>query len=177
MTLLQNDSNNQVSPISEGFTETRVNSLPCKGNNLTTWHTWATKARQVVTFTTMIKESDQVAPFPSVCLPRDPPHRAIRGWHVHYLGIHHYRSGEGSSNSATIEATMFVGFHIPRMCQYITQTCSLGPDDQSLTDTGLGLPPRSSESIISPLSIFPSSILHNPLFRHTRYHIEPQSDR
>jgi hypothetical protein len=38
MTLLWNDSNKQVSPLFEGFAETRVNSHPNE-NNLTTRHT------------------------------------------------------------------------------------------------------------------------------------------
>jgi hypothetical protein len=138
MALLRNDSNKQVSPISEGSAETHVNSHPCKGNNLTTWHTWTRKATRVATFTTTIKESSRVTPFPSVRLPRDTPHRAIRGWSIHYPGIHHYRRGEGSSNSATIKATMFAGFHIARKHQYTTQTCSPGPDDWSLTNTDRG---------------------------------------
>jgi hypothetical protein len=40
-----------------------------------------------------------------------------------------------------------------------------------------GLPPRSSESDIRPLSPFPSSILHIPLIGPARSHIEPQSNR
>jgi hypothetical protein len=138
MALLRNDSNKQVSPISEGFAETQVNSHPCKGNNLTTWHMWAMKATRVATFMTMIKESGWVAPFPSVCLPRDIPHRAIHGWPVEYPGIHHYRRGEGSSNSVTTEATMFAGFHIAHVHQYTTQTFWPGPDDWSLTELGGG---------------------------------------
>jgi hypothetical protein len=82
--------------------------------------------------------SGRVTPFPSVRLPHDTPHRVIRGWPVHYPGIHHYRRGEGPSNSTTIEATMFAGFHIAHMCQYTAQTCSPKPDDWSLTDTGGG---------------------------------------
>jgi hypothetical protein len=145
MALLGNDSNKQVSPICEGFAETRVNSHPYKGNSLTTRHTWATKVTRVATFMTTIKES---AGSHSVRLPRDSPHMAIRGWPIHYPDIHHYRRGEGLSNSVTIEATMFVGFHIARMRQYTTQSCSTGPDDRPLTDTSggyhLGAPNLSS---------------------------------
>jgi hypothetical protein len=67
----------------------------------------------------MIKESGRVAPLPSARLPCDTTRWAICGWPVHYLGIRHYRRGEGSSNSATIEATKFVGPHKSRMHQYI----------------------------------------------------------
>jgi hypothetical protein len=138
MTLLQNDSNKQVSPISKGFVETWVNSHPCKGNNLTRWHMWTTKGTRVATFTTTIKELGRVTPFPSVRFPRDTPHKTIRVWPLHYPGMHHYRGGEGSSNSVTIKAIMFEGFHRARMHQYTTQSCSPGPDDWSITNTGGG---------------------------------------
>jgi hypothetical protein len=43
-----------------------------------------------------------------------------------------------SSNSATIEATKFVGPHKSRMHQYTIQSYSPGPDDRSSIDTGEG---------------------------------------
>jgi hypothetical protein len=39
----------QASPISEGVTEIRINSQPCKGNNLITRHPWTTEAPRVAT--------------------------------------------------------------------------------------------------------------------------------
>jgi hypothetical protein len=50
-----------------------------------------------------------------------------------------------------------------RMHQYTTQTCSLGPDDRSLTDTGGGyhLGASNMKTYFSPT--FPSGILYNPL--------------
>jgi hypothetical protein len=53
------------------------------------------------------------------------------------------------------------------MRQYTTQTCSLGPDDQSLTDTGGGyhleaLNFRSDHSSSLPSSILPFSLIAPP---------------
>jgi hypothetical protein len=48
MTLLQNDSSEQASPISEGVTDIWID-ITLQGNNLTTWHTWATQAPRVAT--------------------------------------------------------------------------------------------------------------------------------
>jgi hypothetical protein len=57
---------NKPSSISEDVTEIRINSQPCKGNNLTTRHTRATKANEWPPFAMTIKESGQVLPHPSV---------------------------------------------------------------------------------------------------------------
>jgi hypothetical protein len=50
------------SSISEDVTEIRINSQPCKGNNLTTRHTSATKANVWPPFTMTIKESGRILP-------------------------------------------------------------------------------------------------------------------
>jgi hypothetical protein len=51
---------------------------------------------------------------------------AIRGWPVHYPGIHHCRKGEVSSNTVTVEATKLVGPHKSRMRQYIIEFAHRG---------------------------------------------------
>jgi hypothetical protein len=75
---------------------------------------------------TMIKESGRVAPFPSARLPYDTTCWAIRGWPVHYPGIHHCRRGEGSSNSVTAKATKFAGPYKSCMRQYIIKLAHRG---------------------------------------------------
>jgi hypothetical protein len=50
-----------------------------------------------------------------------------------------------------------------RMCQYTTQTCSSGSDDQSLTDTGGGYHLEALNFRSDHSSSFPSSILPFPL--------------
>jgi hypothetical protein len=56
---------NESSSISEDVTEIQINSQPCKGNNMTTQHTRATKANEWLLFTMTIKESGRVLPHPS----------------------------------------------------------------------------------------------------------------
>jgi hypothetical protein len=60
------NASNKPSSISEDVTEIRINSQPCKGNKLTTRHTWATKANDWLPFTMTIKESGHVLSHPSV---------------------------------------------------------------------------------------------------------------
>jgi hypothetical protein len=48
---------NKPSPMSEGVMEIRINSQPCKGINLTTRHTQARRAPQVVTIHNVAKET------------------------------------------------------------------------------------------------------------------------
>jgi hypothetical protein len=55
----------QASSISEDVAKIQINSQPCKGNNLTTRHTRATKANKWQPFAMTIKESGRVIPRPS----------------------------------------------------------------------------------------------------------------
>jgi hypothetical protein len=90
-------------------------------------------------FATTIKESGRVAPFPSVRLPHNSTRWAIRGWHLHNPGIHHYMRSEGSSNSATIEATKFA--RTPKFPYVLVHNQYLLIKNQpmrSLIDTGGG---------------------------------------
>jgi hypothetical protein len=57
---------NKPSSISKDVTEIRINSQPCKGNNLTTWHTRATRANEWPPFAMTIKELGRVLPCSSV---------------------------------------------------------------------------------------------------------------
>jgi hypothetical protein len=54
--LLHLNTANKPSPISEGVMEILINSQPCKGINLTTWHTQTRRAPQVETIHNLIKE-------------------------------------------------------------------------------------------------------------------------
>jgi hypothetical protein len=49
----------------EGVVEIRINSQPCKGINLTTRHTQATRAPRVTIVHDTVKESGRVIPHPS----------------------------------------------------------------------------------------------------------------
>jgi hypothetical protein len=63
--LLRLGAANKPSPISEGVTDIRINSQPCKGINLTTRHTWVRRAPRVATVHVVVKELGQVLPPPS----------------------------------------------------------------------------------------------------------------
>jgi hypothetical protein len=63
--VLRLHSENKPSPISEGVVEIRINSQPCKGNNLTTRHTGAPKENKWPPFAMTIKELGRVLPRPS----------------------------------------------------------------------------------------------------------------
>jgi hypothetical protein len=51
---------NKPSSISEDVPKIRINSQPCKGNNMTLWHTNARKANEWPPFAMSIKESVRV---------------------------------------------------------------------------------------------------------------------
>jgi hypothetical protein len=55
--ILRLDAANKPSPMSEGVMEIRTNSQPCKGTNLTTWHTQARRAPRVETIHDKVKET------------------------------------------------------------------------------------------------------------------------
>jgi hypothetical protein len=59
-------SENKPSPMSEGVTDIRINTQPCKRNNLTTRYMRATKSNECLPFAMTITESDRVLPHPSV---------------------------------------------------------------------------------------------------------------
>jgi hypothetical protein len=84
------------------------------------------------------------------------------------------KRGKVSSNSATIEATKFVGSHKSHMRQYIiNDCCNRAQPMRSLIDTGRGYHLRSSEYENRPLSLLP--IRYSPLSPScpTRSRIEP----
>jgi hypothetical protein len=57
---------NKPSPMSEGVVEIRINNQPCKGINLTTWHTQAQRPPRVATIHNVTKKPGRVLPRPSV---------------------------------------------------------------------------------------------------------------
>jgi hypothetical protein len=105
----------QASPIFEGVAEIWINSQPCKGMNLTTWHMWARRAPRVAIAHDMIKESGWVLPHFSVIF------HAYASMDTSWVAwtLSHCtptKRGKVSSNSATHEATKFVG---PQKISYV----------------------------------------------------------
>jgi hypothetical protein len=54
--ILRLNTANKPSSLSEGVTRIRINNQPCKGINLTTWHTQARRTPQVATIHDEVKE-------------------------------------------------------------------------------------------------------------------------
>jgi hypothetical protein len=113
-------------------------------NNLTTWHTWATKASRVTTVHNDYQRVEPGPPYPSAifhayalvgCHPTQRPSKLLSLWELKKS----------------------------RMRQYTTQTCSPGLDNQSLIESGGGYNRGALNFWSRPLSTFPSSILHFPL--------------
>jgi hypothetical protein len=159
--LLLNDCNRQVLPISEGITETRANlnlirkitwqhdtREPCRQHE---WQQFTTRSKSWAgSYLTLVPSSTRM------------PRRTHRG----YPDTIPYNINKEVGYRPTRQHTKLLSLWDPiksHMRQYTTQTCSSGPDDRSLTDTGGGyylgaLNFRSDHS-----SSFPSSILHFPL--------------
>jgi hypothetical protein len=134
--ILRNDSNGQVLPISKGIAETRANlNLAWE---ITRQHDTHEPRRQHVwqQFTTRSKSQARsyLAVVPS---STRMPQWTHRGWPDTISNNIHkevrYRP--------TRQHTKILSLRDPiksRMRQYTTQTCSSGPDDRSLIDTGGG---------------------------------------
>jgi hypothetical protein len=140
---------NKTSPISEGVTEIRINSQPCKGINLTTRHTQARWAPWVATIHDVTKKLVWVLPCPGAVFHAyasvDTPWVAPTLSHYTYM-----KRGKVSSNSSTHEATQF-GDSICPVCVSTVQMLV----HQGLNQHRRGLPPWSSEYQIRPLPFLP----------------------
>jgi hypothetical protein len=123
--LLLNDCNKQVSPMSEGFVATQANFKPCKVNHQTTWHSRVMKTPRAATVHNVIKESGRVLPRPSAVFHMNPS--VDNPWVAQTLSLLNiHKRGKVSSNSATHDATKFVGPHKSYMRQYIMELAHRG---------------------------------------------------
>jgi hypothetical protein len=159
VTILQNDCNEQVLPISKGITKTQANLNlarvetwqhgTCRLEEHYEWQQFTTWSKsRARSYLTLVSSSTRI------------PRQTHRGWPdtIPYI-IHkevRYRP--------TRWHTKLLSLWDPKkslMRQYATQTCSPGPDDRSLINSGGGLPPQSSEFEIKPLILLP--IQYSPL--------------
>jgi hypothetical protein len=142
--ILHLDSANKPSPMSDGVTENRISSQPCKGINLTIWHMQVRRAPWVATIHDVIKKSGRVLPCPSVVFhvyaSTGTPGVARTLSHCTPM-----KRGKVSSNSSTHEATQF-GNSICQVCVSTFQIfVHLDPTNAGLNRHRWGLPPWSSE--------------------------------
>jgi hypothetical protein len=92
--------------MTEGVVEIWINSQPCKGINLATWHTWATMATRAATVHNESKHSDRVLPHPSVVFHANALVDTL--WVARTLShCTPVKRGKVSSNLLTHEATKF----------------------------------------------------------------------
>jgi hypothetical protein len=146
MALLQNDYNEQASPMTEGVAEIRINI-----------HMWAMKAPWVAMVHDDYQRIKLDPPYPSVGLPRDtamsirecPPHYPI----VHPLNMVGCRPTQWLSKQLCLQdpITQYAPVH--------NQSCSPGLVDRSSIGIGGGYHLWMSEQENRPLSSFPSSPL------------------
>jgi hypothetical protein len=159
--LLLNDCNGQVLPISEGYRRNSSQFKPCKGNNLTTWHTWTRRASRVATVHNTVKETIRahltlVRVFHAYASADTP-------WVAHALShCTPVKYGRIAFVSATHKATQFVG---PYKISYVpvhNSNLLIEARWSVLNRHRRGLPPWSSEFQIRPLSFLP--IQYSPFF-------------
>jgi hypothetical protein len=152
---------NKPSLISESVTEIWINNQPCKGINLTTWHTQAQRVPRVATIHDVTKKSGRVLPHPSAVF------HAYASADIPWVArtLSHFTSvkwGKALSNSLKHEATQF-GDSICPVCVSTFKCLFIQTQPtRALTDTGGGyhLEALNIRSDHSPS--FPSSILHFP---------------
>jgi hypothetical protein len=147
--------------MSEGVTEIRINSQPCKDINLTTWHPQAWRAPRVATAHDAVKETIKthltlvhvIHAYASADIP----------WMAHALShCTPVRHGRIASISAAHDATKF-GDSICPVCVSIFKCLFIQTQPtRALTDTGEGyhLGALNFRSDHSPS--FPSTILPFP---------------
>jgi hypothetical protein len=118
--------NERASPISEGVTTIRINSQPCKGINLTTWHMWSRRAPWVATVHDDYQRVEPGPPYPSAFFhtyaSADTP------WLAQTLS-HCTPVKYGVGCHPTQWLSKLLSFWDPkksRMCQYIIKACSFG---------------------------------------------------
>jgi hypothetical protein len=156
------DLMNKPSPMSVAVTEIRINTQPCKGINLTTWHMWSMEATRMATVHNAVKESGRVLPHPSAVFhayaSADAPWVAQTLFHCTPM-----KWGMVSSNPSTHEATKF-GDSICPVCISTFKWLFIRTQPmQALTNTAGGYHLKAMNFGSDHSSSFPSNILPFPL--------------
>jgi hypothetical protein len=155
------DSANKPSPMFEGVTEIWINSQPCEGINLTTWHTQARGHHEWQQFTTWPKSraGSYLTLVPS---STRMPRRTHRGWPEHYP-IEHPWSKVGYRPTHRHMKLLSLGIpYVPYALVHFKCMFIWTQPTRALIDTGGGYHLGASNLWFRPLQTFPSSILHFP---------------
>jgi hypothetical protein len=108
VTLLCLDTATKSSLISDSVTKTRI-KIHHTGENLITWYTHDLSDPMYANISQRQSRSRSRSHLSLLHVFHVIPLRAICGWPIHYPDLHHYRNGEVSSDSTTINATKFTG--------------------------------------------------------------------
>jgi hypothetical protein len=160
--ILRLDAMNKPSPMSEAVTEIWINNQPCKGINLTTWHTQVWMAPQVSTIHNEVKET--IRAHLTLVHVFHVYASVDTLWVAHALS--HYTSvryGRIASVSTAHDATQFRDFICPVCVSTFKCLFIQTQPTWALIDIGMTyhLEAPNIRSDHSPS--FPSSILHLPL--------------
>jgi hypothetical protein len=157
--ILHLDAANKPSPIFEGVADIRIDNQPSKGINLTIWHTQAWRHHEWQQFTTWPKSWARSY---LLLVPTSTrmPQRTHHGWPEHYPIVHpwsevkyHPTHWHMKLLSLVIPYVLYASVHFK--CLFIwTQPT------RALIDTNRGYHLGVPNLWSTPLSTFPSSILH-----------------
>jgi hypothetical protein len=148
------DSANKPSPISEGAVEIQTNNQPCKGIDLTTWHTQAQRTPRVAIVHDAVKET--IRAHLTLVHVFHAHASADTPWVAHALS--HYtpvRYGRIASVSVVQDATQFGNSICPVCVNTFQMLVHLDPTDAGLKRHRRGLWPWSSKFWIRPLPFLP----------------------
>jgi hypothetical protein len=161
--ILRLNTANKPSPMFEGVVEIQINNQPCKGINLTTWHTQARKTPRVATIHNEVKEMISthltlVHVFHAYASTDTP-------WVAHALS--HFTSiryGRIASVSVAHVATQFGDSICPVCISAFKWLFNKAQSTQALIDTGGGYHLEAPNFRSDHSSSFPSNILPILLF-------------
>jgi hypothetical protein len=153
------DAVNKPSPMSEGVTEIRINSQPCKGINLTTRHMQAQRHNDWQPFTTWTKSraGSYLTLVPS---STRMPRWTYCGWLEHYPIVHPWSEVRYHPTRRHTKLLSLGIPHVPYASVHFKCLFIQTKPTRALIDTGGGYHLGALNLWSRPLSTFPSSILH-----------------
>jgi hypothetical protein len=153
---------NKPSPMFGGVMEIRINNQPCKGINLTTWHTQARRAPRVATIHDVTKKPGRVLPRPSAVFTR-MPRWTHRGWPEHYSIIHPWSEVRYRPTHRHTKLLSLGIQYVPYAPVHFKCLFNMAQLTWALIDTGGGYPLGAPNIRSGHSSSFPFSILYFPL--------------